>query len=118
MEPFDGDDAVSRLPSMAPVTAPSAFSTVGLPEQQRVELWESHNATALIGLRCRSLTATVLEATEINLQLDRLTETVNESAILGHVVRRDPDRLALCIEHRAVVGLEDIRGRRRARASA
>ena len=31
--------------------APSAFTTVGLPEQQRVELWESHNADALIGLR-------------------------------------------------------------------
>lgn len=67
--------------------APSAFSTVGLPEQQRVELWESHNADALIGVRCRSLTSTVLEATEINLQLDRL----HLARVLGtsHVVERD-----------------------------
>ncbi|MER6564035.1 AraC family transcriptional regulator [Streptomyces sp. NPDC001027] len=66
---------------------PSAFSTVGLPEQRRVELWESHNADALIGLRCRTLTSTVLEATEINVQLDRL----HLARVLGtpHVVERD-----------------------------
>ena len=33
--------------------APKAFSTVGLPAARRVELWETHNATALIGLTCR-----------------------------------------------------------------
>jgi AraC-like DNA-binding protein len=67
--------------------APSAFSTVGLPEQQRVELWESHNAEALIGVRCRSLTSTVLEATEINLQLDRLHLARVQGT--SHVVERD-----------------------------
>ncbi len=30
--------------------APKAFSTAGLPAARRVELWETHNATALIGL--------------------------------------------------------------------
>lgn len=30
--------------------APRAFSTVGLPASRQVELWETHNATALIGL--------------------------------------------------------------------
>ncbi|GAA1124771.1 helix-turn-helix domain-containing protein [Nocardioides aquiterrae] len=69
------------------VSGPVAFSTVGLPEEQRVELWESHNADALIGLRCRTLTAPVLEATEINVQLDR----IHLARVRGssHVVERD-----------------------------
>ncbi|WP_433755759.1 AraC family transcriptional regulator [Nocardia sp. CA-135398] len=66
---------------------PRAFTTVGLPDQQRVELWESHNATALIGLRCRSLRAEVLEATEINLQLDRMH--LARVRATSHVVERD-----------------------------
>jgi len=66
---------------------PVAFSTVGLPAEQRVELWEGHNADALIGLRCRTLTSAVLEATEINVQLDR----VQLARVQGnaHVVERD-----------------------------
>lgn len=48
------------------------FSTAGLPEQRRVELWENHNARALIGLGCRTLSEAALEATELNLQLPRL----------------------------------------------
>jgi AraC-like DNA-binding protein len=65
------------------------FSTAGLPDQQRIELWEGHNAAALIGLRCRILTATALEATEINLQLERLhVARVRGSS---HVVERDLD---------------------------
>src|SRR5689334_20812097 len=66
---------------------PVAFSTAGLPQEQRVELWESHNADALIGLRCRTLDADVLEATEINVQLER----VHLARVRGssHVVERD-----------------------------
>jgi AraC-like DNA-binding protein len=66
---------------------PVAFSTAGLPAGRRIELWESHNAAALIGLRCRSLTAAVLEATEINVQLERL----HLARVRGnsHVVERD-----------------------------
>jgi AraC-like DNA-binding protein len=71
------------------VPTPVAFSTVGLPDEQRIELWEGHNADALIGLRCRTLTAAVLEATEINVQLDRLhLARVRASS---HVVERDHD---------------------------
>jgi AraC-like DNA-binding protein len=64
-----------------------AFSTAGLPESRRVELWESHNAAALIGLRCRTLTAAVLEATEINVQLER----IHLARVRGtsHLVERD-----------------------------
>lgn len=66
---------------------PVAFSTAGLPDHERVELWESHNASALIGLRCRTLTSTVLEAAEFNVQLDQ----VHLARVRGssHVVERD-----------------------------
>jgi hypothetical protein len=36
------------------VNMPRIFSTVGLPEVRRIELWESHNAAALIGLSCHT----------------------------------------------------------------
>ena len=66
---------------------PVAFSTAGLPVQRRIELWEGHNAEALIGLRCRVLDAAVLEATEVNVRLDR----VQLARVTGtsHVVERD-----------------------------
>jgi AraC-like DNA-binding protein len=69
--------------------APVAFSTAGLPAEQRVELWEDHNADALIGLRCRTLAPGALEATEINVQLPR----VHLARVRGssHVVERDVD---------------------------
>jgi AraC-binding-like domain len=71
------------------LATPVAFPTVGLPDQQRIELWESHNADTLIGLRCRSVTAAVREATETNIQLERLhLARVRGSA---HVVERDHD---------------------------
>jgi AraC-like DNA-binding protein len=76
-------------PKGAPVLgrAPVAFSTVDLPLEQRIELWETHNEDALIGLRCRTLSADVLEATEINVQVDR----VDLARVRGssHVVERD-----------------------------
>lgn len=66
---------------------PVAFSTLDVPLEQRIELWESHNEDALIGLRCRTLTAAVLDATEINLQVGR----VHVARVRGnsHVVERD-----------------------------
>lgn len=48
------------------------FSTRGLPAQRRIELWEEHNAAALVALQCRMLDGSALEAAEANLQLDRL----------------------------------------------
>ena len=69
------------------VPGPVAFSTLGVPLDQRIEMWESHNEDALIGLRCRTLTAAVLDATEINLQVSR----VHLARVRGnsHVVERD-----------------------------
>jgi AraC-like DNA-binding protein len=53
-------------PPAAP-RAPGVFATSGLPAARRVELWESHNADALIGLDVR--TARPLDATEVNIKL-------------------------------------------------
>jgi AraC-like DNA-binding protein len=77
---------MTQVTSGAPA-GPVAFSTAGLPHDRRVELWETHNAEALIGLRCRTLDADALEATELNLQLRR----VHLARVRGssHVVERD-----------------------------
>lgn len=64
--------------------APKAFSTIGLPAARRVELWETHNATALIGLDVQA--SEPLVATEVNVRLPRVDlARVGGSA---HVVRR------------------------------
>lgn len=47
--------------------APGLFATSGVPAARRVELWESHNAAALIGLDVRA--AGSLDATEVNVRL-------------------------------------------------
>lgn len=72
----------------APLT-PTKFTTVGLPEDERIELWEGHNAEALIGLRCRTLNSLQLEATETNLHVGSL----NLARVVGtpHVVERDSE---------------------------
>jgi len=61
------------------------FSTAGLPAARRIELWEGHNAAALIGLNCHSTIP--LEATEINVPLGR----VQLARVTGspHVVERN-----------------------------
>jgi AraC-like DNA-binding protein len=78
-----------------------AFSTADVPEEHRIELWEDHNAAALIGLRCKTLDGLPLGATELNVQLDRIrlarvtgtSHTVERSAEL---IRSDPaDAVAL-----------------------
>jgi AraC-like DNA-binding protein len=69
--------------------APVWFSTRGLPEARRIELWESHNAASLIGLRCRMLGPSSLEATEVNLQLEHLHLAYVEGN--PHVVERSAE---------------------------
>jgi hypothetical protein len=51
------------------VSSAQVFSTAGLPAARRIELWEGHNAAALIGLSCHSTVP--LEATEVNVPLGR-----------------------------------------------
>jgi AraC-like DNA-binding protein len=68
------------------VGVPRIFSTAGLPAVRRIELWESHNAAALIGLRCHPADPRPLAATELNLQLGEVhLARVGGSA---HVVER------------------------------
>lgn len=66
------------------------FSTAGLPPARRVELWESHNAAALIGLDVHA--PGPLEATELNVQLPQARlARVSASA---HTVERSADVIA------------------------
>lgn len=72
--------------------APAVFSTAGVAAPHRVELWEAHNATALIGLDVRA--PGPLEATEVNVQLPRARlARVTASA---HAVERSEDVIARC----------------------
>jgi AraC-like DNA-binding protein len=78
---------VGRVSSAtAPDPAPRVFSTSGLPDTRRVELWEAHNAAALIGLEVRA--ARPLEAAEVNVRLP----AVQIARVTGsaHVVERTP----------------------------
>jgi AraC-like DNA-binding protein len=71
---------------------PGVFSTSGLPTARRVELWESHNATALIGLTVRAPDS--LDAAELNVQLPRARlARVTGSA---HSVERTRDLILRC----------------------
>jgi AraC-like DNA-binding protein len=67
------------------MAATHVFSTAGLPAARRIELWEGHNAAALIGLSCHSTVP--LEATEVNVPLGR----VQLARVTGspHVVERN-----------------------------
>ena len=67
-----------------------SFSTAGLPAARRIELWEAHNAAALIGLDVRA--GGELDATEINIQLPlvRLARVAGSA----HVVERSAAAIA------------------------
>ena len=71
---------------------PEVFTTSGLPAARRVELWESHNAAALIGLAVRAPDS--LDAAELNVQLPRARlARVTGSA---HSVERTRDLILRC----------------------
>ena len=68
------------------------FSTRGMRDASRVELWEQHNARALVGLDARTLTEAPLEASETNLELSRLQFA--HVAANAHVVERTSRHIA------------------------
>lgn len=63
------------------------FSTKGLRDPDRIELWEQHNARALVALEAETLNGAVLEATELNLRLGAMQFA--QVSANAHVVRRD-----------------------------
>lgn len=68
------------------------FSTAAVPAAQRIQLWEDHNARALVGLEARTLSGLALEASELNLNLPRLQlARVSGSA---HLVERSVRQIA------------------------
>jgi AraC-like DNA-binding protein len=87
---------------------PGVFSTSGLPAARRVELWESHNAAALIGLTVRAPDS--LDAAELNVQLPRARlARVTGSA---HSVERTRDLIKRCPADSVVIFLT-LRGQAR-----
>ncbi len=77
-------------PALAPALAPTVFSTVGVPAGRRVQLWETHNATALIGLDVHATGP--LEATEVNIALPEVQ--LARVAGSAHAVRRTSNVIA------------------------
>jgi AraC-like DNA-binding protein len=93
----DGAPGAIVLAELTPVV----FSTSGLPTARRVELWESHNAAALIGLAVRAPDS--LDAAELNVQLPRARlARVTGSA---HSVERTRDLILRCPADSVVVFL-------------
>jgi len=97
---------VTELPA-----ARDLFSTAGLPEARRVELWEDHNATALIGLTCRT-DGGALDAAELtvrlgDLQLARVTASAHAVARTPEVIRASPaDAIAVYVTVRGAASFE------------
>jgi AraC-like DNA-binding protein len=102
-------------PALAP--APRVFSTAGLPDRRRIELWEDHNAAALIGLRCRTPGPEALTATEVNasagqVQLARVTGSPHVVERTATDIRRAPaDAIAVYVTLRGEAWFEHAGGR-------
>ena len=84
----------SRTAAPAPASAPGvyrSFSTRGLRDLDRIELWEQHNETALIGLTARAIDGSPLDATERVLEGPNLRFA--HVAANPHVVERTIDHI-------------------------
>ena len=101
------------------MSATQVFSTAGLPAARRIELWEGHNAAALIGLGCHSTVP--LEATEVNVplgrvQLARVTGSPHVVERSAAFIRRDPaDAVAVYVTLRGDAWFRDENGTRELR---
>jgi len=116
--PARGSLDEAMTPAVAPVQVPRVFSTVGLPDVRRIELWESHNAAALIGLSCHTTGPDSLEATELNLQIDQvhLARVAGSAHVVertaGVIGRTPADAIAVYLTLRGDAWFEDEGGRR------
>lgn len=88
------------------------FSTAGLPEARRIELWEGHNAAALIGLSCFTMGRGTLEATEVNVKLGdvRLARVAGSAHVVersaGVIGRSPADAIAVYVTLRGQAWFE------------
>jgi AraC-like DNA-binding protein len=71
------------------------FSTIGLPPEERIVLWQEHLSRALLDLRCRSLKPAEFEGTTINLQLAHTHLAHNKTATPA-VIERRPKMIRQC----------------------
>ena len=71
---------------MARPASRASFTTQGVPAARRLELWEDHNARALVAMTCRTFTDEALEASEWNVQTRGLR--LARIAAGAHVVER------------------------------
>lgn len=79
-------------PAPQPVEGYRTFSTSGLSSDERVELWERHNADALIDLRARTIDDSVLQARETVFRLGNLQ--LADVVATAHVVERSATQIA------------------------
>lgn len=69
--------------------APEVFSTVGLPASRRVELWEGHNAAALVRLDVHAISP--LQASEVSIRL--ADATLARVRATSHRIERSSDAI-------------------------
>jgi len=95
---------------------PRAFSTVGLPAGRRVELWETHNATALVGLDVdvrHPLIATELNVRLPHADLARVAASAHMVRRTRNVIERSPtDAVAVYLTLRGDAWFESAEGAR------
>ena len=64
------------------------FTTIGLPPEERIILWQEHLSRSVVDLRCRSLKPEEFEGTTINLQLVHTHLAHNKTATPAVIERR------------------------------
>src|SRR3546814_17114992 len=67
-----------------------SFTTVGLPVEQQLAMWQAYNSEALMGLRCRALSNGEFIGATLNLDLDA-TKLARIRARAPHVIERTPE---------------------------
>src|SRR3546814_803078 len=70
-----------------------SFTTVGLPVEQQLAMWQAYNSEALMGLRCRALSNGEFIGATLNLDLDA-TKLARIRARAPHVIERTPELIS------------------------
>ena len=89
MTPPTGHNVVAAAEAER-VPEPEVFSTLGLPDARRVELWERHNTAALVSLDVRANGP--LQASEVTVRLPRVT--LARVRATSHAIERSAGAIA------------------------